>query len=32
MRDASQNNSSEKDIAIMDVAPSAIDRFFQEHG
>ena len=31
MRDASQKNNSNKDIAIMDVTPTAIQEFFTEH-
>ena len=31
MRDASQKNNSNKDIAIMDVTPTAIQDFFAEH-
>lgn len=31
MRDASKNSNHKKDMAIMDVTPSAIDKFFAEH-
>ena len=31
MRDASENSNHKKDMAIMDVTPSAIDKFFAEH-
>ena len=31
MRDASQKNNSNKDVAIMDVTPTAIQDFFAEH-
>jgi UDP-2,3-diacylglucosamine hydrolase len=31
MRDASQKNNTNKDIAIMDVTPTAIQDFFAEH-
>tara|TARA_B100000214_G_scaffold349390_1_gene302227 strand:- start:820 stop:1569 length:750 start_codon:yes stop_codon:yes gene_type:complete len=31
MRDASQNDNNHKDASIMDVTPSAVDRFFAKH-
>jgi UDP-2,3-diacylglucosamine hydrolase len=31
MRDASENSNHKKDMAIMDVTPSAIDKFFTKH-
>ena len=31
MRDASQKNNRNKNVAIMDVTPAAIEEFFDEH-
>ncbi len=31
MRDASQNSNHKKDMAIMDVTPSAVDEFCSKH-